>query len=144
MPKLVNTQTIGVRYFSESIVEINEITLEDPNSNCKVVKIKADRTCKDCGCTLEKGTRCYTFNPRLKPRYWVCFECLPEPSTSVERIVGKVTINDKALMFSNRVGRLGQHKTEEQVTQEEWDYYRNVKEDIEEDYLLGLQYDSDF
>ena len=144
MPKLVNTQTIGVRYFSESIVEINEITLEDPNSNCKIVKIKADRTCKDCGCTLEKGTRCYTFNPRLKPRYWVCFECLPEPSTSVERIVGKVTINDKALMFSNRVGRLDQHKTEEQVTQEEWDYYRNVKEDIEEDYLLGLQYDSDF
>lgn len=144
MPRLVNTQKIGVRYFSEAIVEINEITLEEPNSNCKVVKIKADRTCKDCGCTLEKGTRCYTFNPRLKPRYWVCFSCLPEPNTSVERIVGKVTINDRALMFSNRVGRMGQHKTEEQVTQEEWDYYRHVKEDIEEDYLLGLQYDSDF
>lgn len=144
MPRLVNTQTIGVRYFSESIVEINEITLEDPNSNCKVVKIKADRTCKDCGCRLEKGTRCYTFNPKRKPRYWVCFNCLPEPNTSVERVVGKVTINDRALMFSNRVGRMGQHKTEEQVTQEEWDYYKHVKEEIEEDYLLGLQYDSDF
>lgn len=85
MPRLVNTQKIGVRYFSEAIVEINEITLEEPNSNCKVVKIKAERTCKDCGCTLVKGTRCYTFNPRLKPRYWVCFDCLPEPTTSVER-----------------------------------------------------------
>lgn len=38
MPRLVNTQKIGVRYFSEAIVEINEITLEEPNSNCKVVK----------------------------------------------------------------------------------------------------------
>lgn len=107
MPRIINNQKIGIRYFSESIVEINEITLEEPNSNCKVVKIKADRTCKDCGCTLERGTRCYTFNPRLKPRYWVCFSCLPKPNTSVERVVGKVTTNDKALMFSNRVGRLG-------------------------------------
>lgn len=144
MPKLINNQKIGIRYFSESIVEINEITLEDPNSNCKVVKIKADRTCKDCGCTLAKGIRCYTFNPKRKHRYWVCFNCLPEPNTSVERVVGKVTANDRALMFSNRVGRMGQHKTQEQITQDEWQYYRSVKEDIEEEDLLGLYYDSDF
>ena len=144
MPKLINNQKIGIRYFSESIVEINEITLEDPNSNCKVVKIKADRICKDCGCTLVKGTRCYTFNPKRKPRYWVCFSCLPEPNTSVERVVGKVTTNDKALMFSNRVGRMGQHKTQEQITQEEWEHYRDTKEELEEEDLLGLYYDSDF
>lgn len=144
MSKLINNQKIGIRYFSESIVEINEITLEDPNSNCKVVKIKADRTCKDYGCTLAKGIRCYTFNPKRKPRYWVCFNCLPEPNTSVERVVGKVTTNDRALMFSNRVGRMGQHKTQEQITQDEWQYYRSVKEGIEEEDLLGLYYDSDF
>lgn len=141
MPRLVNTQKIGVRYFSEAIVEINEITLEEPNSNCKVVKIKAEHICKDCGCTLGKGTRCYTFNPRLKPRYWVCFDCLPEPNTSVEREIGRLTINDKLLLYSNRVGRLGQHKSKEQATQEEWEDFLETKEEIEEIHLLGLHYD---
>lgn len=144
MPRLVNTQKIGVRYFSEVIVEINEITLEEPNSNCKVVRIKAERICKDCGCTLGKGTRCYTFNPRLKPRYWVCFDCLPEPNTSVEREIGRLTVNDKPLLYSNRVGRLGQHKSKEQATQEEWEDFLDTEEDENEDYLRGLIYDTDF
>lgn len=141
MPRLVNTQKIGVRYFSEVIVEINEITLEEPNSNCKVVKIKAERTCKDCGCTLVKGTRCYTFNPRLKPRYWVCFDCLPEPTTSVEREVGMLTLDNIPLLFSNRVGRMGQHKSKEQITQEELEDYIDTKEELDEYHLRGLHFD---
>lgn len=141
MPRLVNTQKIGVRYFSEAIVEINEITLEEPNSNCKVVKIKAERTCKDCGCTLVKGTRCYTFNPRLKPRYWVCFDCLPEPTTSVEREVGMLTLDNIPLLFSNRVGRVGQHKSKEQITQEELEDYIDTKEELDEYHLRGLHFD---
>lgn len=141
MPRLVNTQKIGVRYFSEAIVEINEITLEEPNSNCKVVKIKAERTCKDCGCTLVKGTRCYTFNPRLKPRYWVCFDCLPEPTTSVEREVGMLTLDNIPLLFSNRVGRMGQHKSKEQITQEELEDYIDPKEELDEYHLRGLHFD---
>lgn len=141
MPRIVNTQKIGVRYFSEAIVEINEITLEEPNSNCKVVKIKAERTCKDCGCTLVKGTRCYTFNPRLKPRYWVCFDCLPEPTTSVEREVGMLTLDNIPLLFSNRVGRMGQHKSKEQITQEELEDYIDTKEELDEYHLRGLHFD---
>jgi hypothetical protein len=141
VPRLVNTQKIGVRYFSEAIVEINEITLEEPNSNCKVVKIKAERTCKDCGCTLVKGTRCYTFNPRLKPRYWVCFDCLPEPTTSVEREVGMLTLDNIPLLFSNRVGRMGQHKSKEQITQEELEDYIDTKEELDEYHLRGLHFD---
>lgn len=141
MPRLVNTQKIGVRYFSEVIVEINEITLEEPNSNCKVVKIKAERTCKDCGCTLVKGTRCYTFNPRLKPRYWVCFDCLPEPTTSVEREVGMLTLDNIPLLFSNRVGHMGQHKSKEQITQEELEDYIDTKEELDEYHLRGLHFD---
>lgn len=141
MPRLVNTQKMGVRYFSEAIVEINEITLEEPNSNCKVVKIKAERTCKDCGCTLVKGTRCYTFNPRLKPRYWVCFDCLPEPTTSVEREVGMLTLDNIPLLFSNRVGRMGQHKSKEQITQEELEDYIDTKEELDEYHLRGLHFD---
>ena len=66
MPRLVNTQKIGVRYFSEAIVEINEITLEDPNSNCKVVKLKQTELVKIVVVFFVKGTRCYTFNPRFK------------------------------------------------------------------------------
>ena len=104
MVKLYNTQTVGVRYFSDKIVEQNEVTLENPTSNCKVVKIKADRFCKDCEVVLPKGTRCYTFNPRLKPRYWVCFDCLPEPNQMVEKEVGVVTSSDHLLFYSNRVG----------------------------------------
>jgi hypothetical protein len=141
VPRLVNTQKIGVRYFSEAIVEINEITLEEPNSNCKVVKIKAERTCKDCGCTLVKGTRCYTFNPRLKPRYWVCFDCLPEPTTSVEREVGMLTLDNIPLLFSNRAGRMGQHKSKEQITQEELEDYIDTKEELDEYHLRGLHFD---
>lgn len=137
----MNTQKIGVRYFSEAIVEINEITLEEPNSNCKVVKIKADRTCKDCGCTLAKGTRCYTFNPRLKPRYWVCFDFLPEPNQMVEKEVGVVTSSDHLLFYSNRVGRLGQHVSKRQATREEIKHFYSVKEEVEEDSLFGLHFD---
>lgn len=108
MVKLYNTQTVGVRYFSDKIVEQNEITLENPTSNCKIVKIKADRVCKDCEVIIPKGTRCYTFNPRLKPRYWVCFNCLPEPNKVIERGVGVVTSSDHLLYYSDRLGRLGQ------------------------------------
>lgn len=77
----------------------------------------------------------------MKPRYWVCFDCLPEPNTSVEREIGRLTVNDKPLLYSNRVGRLGQHKSKEQATQGEWEDFLETKEEIEEDYLLGLHYD---
>lgn len=91
-----------------------------------------------------KGSRCYTFNPRLKPRYWVCFDCLPEPNSSVEREIGRLTVNDKPLLYSNRVGRLGQHKSKEQVTQEEWRDFLDTEEDETEGNLRGLIYDTDF
>lgn len=141
MPRILNTQKIGVRYFSEAIVEINEIILEEPNSNCKVVTIKSDRICKDCGCTLGKGTRCYTFNPRLKPRYWVCFDCLPEPNQMVERDIGRVTENNTMLYYSDRFGRLGQRVDKGRVTDEEWEYFQEKNEDELETYLRGLHFD---
>lgn len=141
MVKLYNTQTVGVRYFSDKIVEQNEITLENPISNCKIVKIKADRVCKDCEVIIPKGTRCYTFNPRLKPRYWVCFNCLPEPNKVIEREVGVVTSSDHLLYYSDRLGRLGQRISKKQATREELKYFHSVKEEVEEDYLRGLHFD---
>lgn len=141
MVKLYNTQTVGVRYFSDKIVEQNEVTLENPTSNCKIVKIKVDRVCKDCEAVIPKGSRCYTFNPRLKPRYWVCFNCLPEPNKVIEREVGVVTSSDHLLYYSDRLGRLGQRISKKQATREELKYFHSVKEEVEEDYLRGLHFD---
>ena len=141
MVKLYNTQTVGVRYFSDKIVEQIEITLENPTSNCKIVKIKADRIYKDCEVVIPKGSRCYTFNPRLKPRYWVCFDCLPEPNQMVEKEVGVVTSSDHLLYYSNRIGRLGQHVSKGQATKKELKHFYSVKEEVEEDYLFGLHFD---
>ena len=141
MVKLYNTQTVGVRYFSDKIVEQNEVTLENPTSNCKVVKIKSDRVCNDCEGFIPKGSRCYTFNPRLKPRYWVCFDCLPEPNQMVEKEVGVVTSSDHLLFYSNRVGRLGQHVSKRQATKKELKQFYSVKEEVEEESLFGLHFD---
>lgn len=63
---------------------------------------------------------------------------------SVEREIGRLTVNDKPLLYSNRVGRLGQHKSKEQVTQEEWRDFLDTEEDETEGYLRGLIYDTDF
>lgn len=141
MVKLYNTQTVGVRYFSDKIVEQNEVTLENPTSNCKIVKIKADRVCNDCEGVISKGPRCYTFNPRLKPRYWVCFNCLPEPNTMVEREIGRVTENNTMLYYSDRFGRLGQRVDKGKVTDEEWEYFQEKNEDELETFLRGLHFD---
>lgn len=141
MVKLKNNQTIGVRYFSDKIIEQNEITFENPSSNCKIVKIKADRVCKDCEAIIPKGTRCYTFNPRLNPRYWVCFDCLPEPNKVVDREVGVMTSSNHLLYYSNRIGRLGQHVSKGQVTKKELKHFYSVKEEVEEDSLFGLHFD---
>ena len=141
MVKLYNTQTVGVRYFSDKIVEQNEVTLENPTSNCKIVKIKADRVCKDCEEVISKGSRCYTFNHRLKPRYWICFNCLPEPNTMVEREIGRVTENNTMLYYSDRFGRLGQRVDKDKVTDEEWEYFQEKNEDELETFLRGLHFD---
>ena len=141
MVKLYNTQTVGVRYFSDKIVEQNEVTLENPTSNCKIVKIKADRVCKDCEEVIPKGSRCYTFNPRLKTRYWVCYDCLPEPNQIVEREVGVVTSSDHLLYYSDRFGRLGQRVSKRQATREEIKHFYSVKEEVEEESLFGLHFD---
>ena len=61
MSRISNLQTIYAE--GRTLYEKNVIKLK-PSSNCKVVSIKTDRTCRECGKSLEKGTRCYTMNPR--------------------------------------------------------------------------------
>lgn len=61
MSRIYISQTIYTE--GETLYEKNVIRLK-PSSNCKVVSIKTDRTCRECGSSLKKGTRCYTMNPR--------------------------------------------------------------------------------
>lgn len=86
MGKISNLQTIYAQ--GPTLYEKNQILLK-PSSNCKIVTIKADRTCSDCGCVLKKGTRCYTLNNRMQGRTWVCFLCIPEPDVEEVREIGE-------------------------------------------------------
>lgn len=42
----------------------------------KLVKVKSDRTCKQCYKRIEKGSECGTFSEKYKGRSWVCRTCL--------------------------------------------------------------------
>ena len=61
MNRISNLQTIY--QYGGDLYEKNKILLK-PSSNCKVVKVKSNRVCADCGALIGKGYSCYTFNPR--------------------------------------------------------------------------------
>lgn len=111
MSRISNLQTIYAE--GRTLYEKNVIRLK-PSSNCKVVSIKTDRTCRECGCPLEKGTRCYTLNTRGKGRSWVCFSCIPEPNVKDVREVGERVghgVDTHLVYFSEDTDNLGRHKT---------------------------------
>lgn len=111
MSRISNLQTIYAE--GGTLYEKNVIRLK-PSSNCKVVSIKTDRTCAECGCSLEKGTRCYTLNPKGKERSWVCFSCIPEPNVAETREVGERFghgVDTRVAYYSTETDNLGRHKT---------------------------------
>lgn len=57
MKRICNLQTIYAH--GPTIYEKNQISL-NPSSNCKVVKVKTDRVCAECGSGIPKGNSCYT------------------------------------------------------------------------------------
>lgn len=61
MNRISNLQTIY--QYGGDLYEKNKILLK-PSSNCKVVRVKSNRVCADCGALIDKGSSCYTFNPR--------------------------------------------------------------------------------
>lgn len=110
MSRIVNLQTIYAE--GGTIYEENKFLL-NPSSNCKVVSIKTDRTCRECGKSLEKGTRCYTMNPKGLGRSWVCFSCIPEPSIEETREIGERVgdgVDTHLVYFSEDTDNLGRHK----------------------------------
>lgn len=120
MNRISNLQTIYAH--GSEIYEKNMITVK-PSSNCKVVTIKAGRVCRDCGKSLVRGTRCYTFNPKGKGRSWVCFSCIPEPNVEETRRIGERQghgVDSQLVLFSEERDSLGRHKRMRDLTVEEW------------------------
>lgn len=114
-----------------TIYEENKFLL-NPSSNCKVVSIKANRICAECSCTLEKGTRCYTFNPKGKGRSWVCFSCIPEPNVAETREIGERFghgVDTALAYYSHEVDSLGRHKTYSQLDFQERMDFDDERED---------------
>lgn len=62
MNRIRNLQTMYAH--GPMLYETNKIQLK-PSSNCKVVKVKTDRVCAECGSKISKGDSCYTINPRV-------------------------------------------------------------------------------
>lgn len=129
MSRIVNLQTIYAE--GGTIYEENKFLL-NPSSNCKVVSIKTDRICAECSCTLEKGTRCYTFNPKGKGRSWVCFSCIPEPNVAETREIGERFghgVDTALAYYSHEVDSWGRHKRFSDLDVMEGCFYEGTRED---------------
>jgi len=72
-------------------------------SNGKVVTVKSPRVCTNCREDIMTGSRSFSFNPKGKPRYWICLSCLPEPNG--ETLVSKV--GEEGLLYSKYRDSLG-------------------------------------
>ena len=128
MGRISNLQTIYAE--GKTIYEKNQILLK-PSSNCKVVTIKAARTCAECGCSLEKGTCCYTLNNRMQGRTWICFSCIPEPNVEEVREIGERFghgVDTALAYYSPEVDSLGRHKTYSQLDFEEEEIFESERE----------------
>lgn len=55
MNRIRNLQTMYAH--GPMLYETNKILLK-PSSNCKVVKVKTDRVCAECGSVVPKGSSC--------------------------------------------------------------------------------------
>lgn len=129
MSRIVNLQTIYAE--GGTIYEENKFLL-NPSSNCKVVSIKTDRICAECRSTLEKGTRCYTFNPKGKGRSWVCFSCIPEPNVVETLEIGERFghgVDTALAYYSHEVDSWGRHKRFSDLDVMEECFYEDTRED---------------
>lgn len=129
----VNYQTLEVdMLWSGDVYETNKLILEHVTSNCKMVTVKQDRTCKRCENTIAKGTKCYTFNKKYQGRSWICFDCIQESGTEVRRQVG-----EDRRFYSEFVDEFGRHKTKGQMD----DYDIDAWEDYLYKELEEIVYD---
>jgi len=110
MKRICNLQTIYAH--GPIIYEKNQILL-NPSSNCKVVKVKTNRVCAECGSGISEGSSCYTLNSKRRGRRWVCFSCIPEPGVEETRRIGERQgwgVDTQLVYFSEEVDSWGRHK----------------------------------
>lgn len=110
MKRICNLQTIYAH--GPTIYEKNQILL-NPSSNCKVVKVKTDRVCAECGSGISKGSSCYTLNSKRRGRRWVCFSCILEPGVEETCRIGERQgwgVDTQLVYFSEEVDSWGRHK----------------------------------
>lgn len=81
---------------------------------------------------LEKGTRCYTFNPTGKGRSWVCFSCIPEPNVAETHEIGERFghgVDTALAYYSHEVDSWGRHKRFSDLDVMEECFYEDTRED---------------
>lgn len=122
MARLRNKQTIVVMGLGD-IYETNRIFIDKPSSNCKIVKIKKDRICRDCNNLIKKENKCYTFNNKKQGRTWVCFSCLSEPGKEDMKQIGE----EYSILYSEKTDSLGRHKTLKELNTREYNYFEEKR-----------------
>ena len=99
----------------------------NPTNNYKIVAIKKDRYCEECSKLINKGSRCYTINPKEKGRCWVCFDCMPEHGTKEKHQIGE-RIGDESIFYSAETDSWGRHKPYHKCTRDEQEYFEDITE----------------
>lgn len=122
MARLMNKQTIVVRALGD-IYETNRIFIDNPSSNCKIVKIKKERICRDCNNLIKKENKCYTFNNKKQGRTWVCFSCLSEPGKEDTKQIGE----EYSILYSEKTDSLGRHKILRELNTREYNYFEEKR-----------------
>lgn len=129
MNRMRNLQTI---YAHGSIIYETNIIQLNPSSNCKVVKVKTDRVCAECGSEISKGSSCYTLNSKCRKRRWVCFSCIPEPGVEETREIGERQgwgVDTQLVYFSDEVDSWGRHKRFGDLDADEVESFDALRED---------------
>ena len=130
---VVDFQEVYLRSIEGDITEKVLVNIKNPTNNCKVVRVKANRTCKECGGTIFTGSECYTFNPKGMGRSWVCFSCLPEPNK-----VRTTKVGERGIYYSDDRNKYGFAKSLNQLGVFEEDFFNGrVEQKIEEEVSLN-------
>lgn len=130
---VVDFQEVYLRSIEGDITEKVLVSLKNPTNNCKVVRVRGNRVCKECGGTIFTGSECYTFNPKGMGRSWVCFNCLPEPNR-----VRTTKVGERGIYYSEDRNKYGFAKSLNQLGVFEEDFFNGrVEQKIEEEVSLN-------
>ena len=130
---VINIKEVYLHSIEGDITEKVLVRLKNPTNNCKVVRVRGNRTCKECGGTILTGSECYGFNPKGRGRSWVCFNCLPEPNK-----VRTTKVGEQGIYYSDDRNKYGFAKAIRELDVFEEDFFNGrVEQKIEEEVSLN-------